>query len=415
MIFKYQALNKKGDTVSDYIDASSEKAARLKIRNLELYLVKIQPKGVRKDNNTKEKSGLKNILERISGEITEKFSAKQTGLFSRQLATLLKAGLPLLVAINDIIDQIDNKHFRNIIVDIRDKLEEGSSLSNALARHGSVFSEMYINMVRVGENLGSLDHVMERLAEMSEKDSILKSKVRSALYYPAFMMCFAVIIIIFLLVNVIPTIAEMFKDQNKDLPLPTKIVINLSDFLSAFWFLFPLVIIAAIWFYKKYSSTAAGRRKIDELKLKVPLFGTLYRKLIVLRFTQNLGILLTNKVDIIKSFEIVQKIVSNSVIEEKIAEASKKVREGAGVASSLGKSEFLPKLVLGMISAGESSDSLDDMLVNIGRVYENEFDLTVTGLTSLIEPLIIVFMGIVIGMIVISVMLPIMEMNILVN
>ena len=415
MIYKYQALNKKGDNVSDYVDAPSEKMALSKIRSLGLYPVKIVKQEVSKNGGQNEVKGIKNFFVRISTEISEKLSAKQTGLFSRQLATLLRAGLPLLVAVNDIIDQIDNKHFRNVITDVRDKLEEGSSFSNALGRHSSVFSEMYVNMVRVGENLGSLDHVMERLAEMSEKENIIKSKVRSALYYPAFMMCFAVIIVIFLLVTVIPKIAGMFKDQDKELPLPTKIVIGLSDFLAAYWFILPVLIIAGIWFYRKYSSTENGKRKIDELKLKMPLFSTLYKKMIVLRFTQNLGILLTNKVDIIKSFEIVQRIVTNKIIEEKIAEASKKVREGSGVSPALSKVDFLPKLVLGMISAGESTDNLDNMLVNIGHVYENELDLTVSGLTSIVEPLIIVFMGVVIGMIVLSVMLPIMEMNLLVN
>ncbi|MDR3237947.1 MAG: type II secretion system F family protein [Spirochaetia bacterium] len=409
MIFQYQALNSKGETVSDFIDAQSENAALGRIRALGLYPVKISHQ-----KTTGGGAGIRSLFERISAEISTKFSARQSGLFSRQLATLLKAGMPLLTAINDIIEQIENKHFRNVITDIRDKLEEGSSFSSALARH-SVFSEMYINMVRVGENLGSLDHVMERLAELSEKGNAIKSKVRSALYYPAFMLCFSVIIIIFLLVNVIPSIAEMFRSQQKDLPLPTKIVMGMSDFLAGYWFIIPVLVIAAIWFYRRYAASKKGQRKIDQIKLKIPLFGGLYRKMTVLRFTQNLGVLLVNKVDIIKSFEIVQKIVNNIIIEEKIEEAAKKVREGSSVSQSLGKSDFLPKMVLGMISAGESSDNLDNMLINIGRVYESELDLTISALTSLIEPLIIIFMGLIIGLIVISVMLPIMEMNMLVQ
>jgi len=408
MIFQYQAINSNGDNVSDYIDAPSESAAIGKIRALGFYPVKISRQKTAESGA--KTAGFKNILERISSEISVKFSSRQTGVFSRQLSTLLKAGMPLLTAVNDIIEQIENKHFRSIIIDIRDKLEGGSSFSNALSLH-NVFSEMYVSMVRVGENLGSLDHVMERLAEISEKNNIVKSKVRAALYYPAFMLCFAIIIVIFLMVKVIPSIAEMFRDQQRELPLPTKIVISFSDFLSSYWFIIPLAVIGFIWFYRRYSATANGKRRIDGIKLKLPL----YKKMLVLRFTQNLGVLLSNKVDIIKSFEIVQKIVANVIIEKKIAEAAKKIREGSTVSQALKQSDFLPKLVLGMIAAGESGDNLDDMLVNIGRVYEVEFDMTISALTSLIEPLIIIFMGVIIGVIVISVMLPIMEMNLLVQ
>lgn len=415
MIFRYQALNSKGESITGNIDAPSETAAKSKIRSQGLYTVKIAKQEAESRENANSQGKIKELIDKISSEIGIKLSSKQVGLFSRQLATLLKAGLPLLTAISDILDQIENKKFKSIIADIRDKIEEGSSFSAAIAIHSAVFSDMYVNMVRVGENLGSLDHVMERLAEVFEKGNMLKSKVRAALYYPAFMMCFAVVVVIFLLINVIPGIAEMFNDQERELPLPTEIVMAMSSFLSNYWFIIPLAVVAAIWGYKKYSSTPQGRYRIDSLKLKAPLFKILYKKMLVLRFTQNLGVLLTNRVDIIKSFEIVEKMMDNVAVEEKIAEAAKKVREGSSVSSALSKSEFLPKMVLGMIAAGESSDTLDNMLVNIGNVYETELDLTVSSLTSLIEPAIIIFMGIIIGMIVLSVMLPIMEMNLLVN
>jgi general secretion pathway protein F len=414
MIFHYQALNRKGENISDYIDAPSETVPATR------YAARILPVKITQHeivNGGKEKSSgrARELLSRISTEISIRFSSRQVGLFSRQLATLLRAGMPLLNAITDIIDQIENKHFRNVVADIREKLEEGSSFSKALSRHSTIFSDMYVNMVRVGENLGSLDHVVKRLAEMEEKRNILKSKVQAALYYPLFMLIFATVVVIFLLVNVIPAIAEIFKDQQQALPLPTEIVMGLSKFLSHFWFLLPLFILGVYYLFRRYAGTPNGRRKIDEIKLKVPLFKTLYHKMIVLRFTQNLGVLLTNKVDLIKSFEIVQKIVGNLVVEEKISEATKKIKEGSSMAQSLNKSEFLPRMVLGMISAGAASDNLDNMLVNIGKVYETELDLTISSLTSLIEPLIIIFMGVVIGMIVLSVMLPLMEMNLLVQ
>ena len=270
---------------------------------------------------------------------------------------------------------------------------------------------MYINMVRVGENLGSLDQVVERLADLEEKKNILKSKIQAALWYPSFMILFALIVIIFMMVSIIPSLSRMFIDLGRELPLPTRIVMGLSDFLSSFWYIILILIAGSIYYLNRYIKSAEGKKWFDELKLKLPLFSNLYRKLIVLRFTQNFGILLNNKVDIIKSFEIVKKIVGNTIIESSIEVAAKRVKEGSSVSNALSKSDFLPKMVIGMISAGEASDNLDSMLLNIGNVYETELDLTVTSITNMIEPIIIIIMGIVIGTIVISVLLPIFEMT----
>lgn len=414
MIFEYQALNKKGNSVSDFIDAPTEIAARQKLRNQELYVVKINRHEItEKKDGAKKISSLKKAYRDTINYISLKLSSKQIGIFSRQLATLLKAGMPLPVAITDIIDQIDNQNFKNIVIDVKEKLEEGTSFSNSLSRHRTVFSDMYINMVRVGENLGSLDQVVERLADLEEKKNILKSKIQAALWYPAFMILFAIIVIIFMMVSIIPSLSRMFIDLGRELPLPTRIVMGLSDFLSSFWYIILIVIAVSIYYLNRYIKSTEGKKWFDELKLRLPLFSNLYKKLIVLRFTQNFGILLNNKVDIIKSFEIVKKIVGNTIIESNIEVAAKRVKEGSSVSNALSKSDFLPKMVIGMISAGEASDNLDSMLLNIGNVYETELDLTVTSITNLIEPIIIIIMGIVIGTIVISVLLPIFEMNLI--
>jgi general secretion pathway protein F len=414
MIFQYQALDRTGKNITDYIDAPSEIIARQKVRGQGLYLTKMKKQEISTTETADAaRTSMKVLAQRLIDVMSLKFSTKQLGLFSRQLATLLKAGLPLPVAITDIVEQIDNKHFKNVIADIKEKIEQGSSFSNALSQHRAIFKDMYISMVRVGESLGSLDQVIARLADLEEKQNILTSKIRSALWYPAFMMLFAMAVMMFLMTTVIPTIASMFDEQKQSLPLVTSIVIGISSFLANYWYIPLLLIILMIYFYHRYIHTPQGRRKVDELKLKVPLISNLYKRLIVYRFTQNLGVLLSNKVDIIKSFEIVKKIVGNIIIEEKINEAATKIKEGASVSNSLGKSEFLPKLVLGMISAGEASDNLDTMLLNIGTVYETELDLTVTSLTSLMEPIIIIVMGVIIAIIVMSVILPITQMNML--
>jgi general secretion pathway protein F len=417
MIFQYQALDKKGQSVSDYIDAPSETSAKQKIRSQGLYLVKLQRHELasKSEGPTQAGSPFKVALQKLYDLLSIRLSSKEIGLFSRQLSTLLKAGLPLPVAITDIVEQIDNKHFKNVIADVKEKLEQGSSFSNALGQHRRVFSDMYVNMVRVGESLGSLDQVIARLADLEEKRNILTSRIRSALWYPSFMFLFAMGVMAFLMINVIPTIADMFADQKRELPIPTKIVIGLSSFLSNFWYLIPIAAIALLYLYNRYVHTREGRTKVDDLKLRVPFLKNIYKRIIVYRFTQNLGILLNNKVDIIKSFEIVKKIVGNVIIEKKIEDAAKRIREGATVANSLNKSEFLPKLVMGMITAGEASDNLDTMLLNIGNVYETELDLTITSMTSLIEPVIIIIMGVIIATIVMSVILPITQMNLLVQ
>ncbi len=413
MLYRYRALNNKGEEVTDYIDAPSEIAAKQKIKKSGLYITSIKNQDT--GNIDHKKFDLKDLSDRILISIRKNSAKKQVGLFSRQLSTLLKAGMPLMVALNDIIEQIDNKIFKNIIIDVKEKIEAGSSFSNALSKNKELFSEMYINMIRVGENLGSLDEIIARLAEMEEKNIFLKNKIRAALWYPVFMLTFSSLIVIFLMVKIIPTISEIFVEQNRELPIPTQIVIGVSNFLTHYWILIPIFIAVFFYFYQKYSATEEGRKKIDEILMKIPLVSRLYNKIIVYRFTLNLGVLLLNKVDLLKSFEIVKKIVNNVVVEEKIDNAIKNIQEGASIAQSLKKYEFLPKLVIGMIAAGEASDKVDEMLLNIGNVYENEIDMVVTSLTGMIEPLIIIIMGIIIGVIVLSVMMPIMEMNLMVQ
>lgn len=413
MLYQYRALNSKGEEVIDYVDAPNEIAAKQKIKKSGLYVTFIKDQDSNK--TTGKKFNIKELSDRILLNIRENSAKKQVGLFSRQLSTLLKAGMPLMVALNDIIEQIDNKIFKNVIIDVKEKIEAGSSFSNSLMSHKELFSEMYINMIRVGENLGSLDEIISRLAEMEEKKTFLKNKIRAALWYPVFMLTFSAIIVIFLMVNIIPTISEIFVEQNRELPIPTKIVIGISNFLTHFWILIPVFFAVIFYLYKKYAATDEGRRKIDESLMKIPLISRLYNKIIVYRFTLNLGVLMSNKVDLLKSFEIVKRIVDNVIVEEKIENAIKNIQEGASIAQSLKKYEFLPKLVIGMIAAGEASDKVDEMLLNIGNVYENEIDMVVTSLTGMIEPLIIIMMGIIIGVIVLSVMMPIMEMNLMVQ
>jgi len=416
MVFEYMALSNQGNTIVDIIDAPSEVIARQRLRSNGLYIVKISKQDTETVHNAEGIINIFNdIFDKISNYINLRLSTKEISTFSRQLSTMLKAGMPLLVSISTIIDQIENPVFKKAIIDVKTKVEEGSSLSNALDLHKNIFSEMYINMIRVGESLGSLDSALERLADLEEKRNLLKSKVQSALWYPAFMIVFAFGVVTFLMISIIPSLGRMFAELGKDLPLPTTIVMGISNFIVSFWYVILIVIIFVIYYFNRYKHTEEGRRKLDELKLKLPLVSSLYKKLLIHRFTYNLGVLLTNKVDVIKSFEIVQRIIRNVLIEENIARAAKLVQEGSSIANALSRERFLPQYIIGMIAAGESSDTVDEMLLNIGKIYENDIDLSINSMTSLIEPIIIVCMGFVIGLIVISVLLPIFEMNLIVK
>ncbi|HDP79249.1 MAG TPA: hypothetical protein ENN21_00235 [Spirochaetes bacterium] len=415
MIFEYTALNQKGEKVADIVDATSESAARHKLRGQGLFVTVINSADKNGDAATENSTTLGKLYGRVSDYFSVKTSARQVGIFSRQLSTLLKAGMPLLGSINDIMEQIENRYFRRVIADIKTRLEEGSSLSACLERHRRVFSEMYINMVRVGENLGSLDEVIERLADLEEKRSILKSRIQAALWYPAFLVSFSMLVFFIIMINVVPSLSRMFMELGRELPFMTRVVMAVSGFLADFWVALLVAAVAGSYYFRKYLKTPGGIDWFDRQKLKLPLFSALYKKLIVLRFTQNLGILLNNRVDILKSFEIVKKIIMNTIIEKKIEEAAVRVKEGMSVSLALSRAEFLPKLVLGMITAGEASDNLDRMLLNIGNVYETELDLNITSLTSMIEPVIIIIMGMIIGVIVIAVLLPIFEMNLIIQ
>lgn len=416
MIFEYVALTSKGETVADIIDAPSEIAARQRLRSNGLYIVKISKQDSEKVDTVKSSTNIFNtILDKISYYISLQLSTKEISTFSRQLSTMLKAGMPLLTSISTIIDQIENPIFKRAIIDIKTKVEEGSSLSNALERHKYIFNEMYINMIRVGESLGSLDNALERLADLEEKKNLLKSKIQSALWYPAFMILFAIAVVTFLMISIIPSLGRMFAELGKDLPIPTKIVICISNFITSFWYVIIIVVILSIYYFNRYKTTEEGRRKIDELKLKLPVASSLYKKILIHRFTYNLGVLLSNRVDVIKSFEIVQRLMRNVIVEENIKKAARMVQEGSSISNALSKERFLPQYIIGMIAAGESSDTVDEMLLNIGKIYENEIELSINSMTSLIEPIIIVCMGFVIGLIVISVLLPIFEMNLIVK
>lgn len=332
-------------------------------------------------------------------------------IFSRQLATLVGAGIPLLESLEILVDQTEKAQFKSIIRLLYDDVRSGKSFSEALEKHAKVFSFLFIHMVRAGESSGNLEEILDRLANYLEKTSALQKKIRSALTYPAVVSVMALTITTGMLTFVIPKFAEIFFSINATLPTPTRILIAVSNFLKAN-FLFIFGGLAAFFFaFGRWKITKSGRFVWDSLKLKLPIFGSLFLKVAVSKFCRTLATLVKSGVPILSSLEIVGYTSGNSRLERLILGLRTSVTKGEGIAAPLSKNSVLPPMVVRMIAVGEETGELEKMMVKIADFYDAQVDSAVSGLTSLIEPLVIAFLGIVIGGIVISMFLPILTLT----
>ncbi len=352
---------------------------------------------------------------KVSGAKVEQFAKKvkldDLVIFSRQLSTMVEAGIPLVNVLDILSQQIEKKGFAAIIKKIRDDVEAGSSFSQALTRHPGVFSTLYINMVRAGESSGMLDEILNRVATYLEKTSALQRKVKSAMVYPVAVISISIVITIFLLVKVVPTFQGIFDLLGGDLPLPTQILILVSSILRK-WFIFGLIsIIVLIIAITRYAKTEKGKLFFDGLILKLPVFGDLVRKVSVAKFSRTLSTLVKSGVPILGSLDIVAKTSGNKVVEVAVNNSKNAVREGKNLAEPLSKSAVFPPMVVRMISVGEQAGELEKMLSKIADFYDEQVDAAVAGLTSIIEPMIILFLGIVVGGIVLSIFMPIFKIT----
>ncbi len=340
-------------------------------------------------------------------------SDKDIVVFTRQFATMINAGLPLIQCLEILSTQSENKAFCKTIGEVRMDVEGGSTFADALKRHPKVFDELYVNMVHAGEIGGLLDTILGRLAKHIEKAMKLKSQIKSAMVYPAAILGVSVIVITVLMIYVIPIFAQMFAEMSGGrvgLPGPTQLVIDLSNFMKSNIIYMIIAAALAAFGIKKYYATPDGRLKIDRFLLRLPVMGDLIRKASVAKFTRTLGTLITSGVPILDGLAIVAKTSGNKVVEEAILGARQSISEGKTVAEPLAKSEVFPKMVTHMISVGESTGALDAMLGKIADFYDDEVDAAVAALTSLLEPAMMVFLGTIIGFIVIAMYLPIFQM-----
>jgi len=338
---------------------------------------------------------------------------KDLVVFTRQFGTMINAGLPLIQCLEILSTQSENAALRKAIGEVKTHVEGGSTFSDALKRHPKVFDDLYINMVHAGEVGGLLDTILSRLSKHIEKAMKLKAQIKSAMVYPAAICGIAVIVITVLMIWVIPVFEKMFREMSNGkmaLPAPTQLVIDMSNFVQGNWYLILGAIIGAVVATKKYYATPQGRLAIDKLLLKVPVFGDLIRKASVAKFTRTLGTLLSSGVPLLEALTICAKTSGNKVVEGALLDARISISGGKTISEPLAKSGTFPKMVTHMIAVGESTGALDSMLGKIADFYEEEVDQAVTSLTALLEPMMMVFLGITIGFIVIAMYLPIFSM-----
>jgi general secretion pathway protein F len=406
-VYEYVALTDKGKNITGIIDAEGAMAARQKLRSAGKFPTSIRE--VKEADRSKDKKEL------FSPRLFTRIRPSEIAIMTRQLSTLVGAGFPLVSAIDSLIPQTKRPALKKVIAQIKDSIVEGNSFAASLAPYPGTFSQLYINMVRAGESSGTLEIVLERLADITEKQQALKTRIRSAMAYPILMTFIGAVVLFLLLTFIVPNITTIFEDMHKALPAPTLFLIGLSQFMQTYWWTMFILLAGLVFGFRGFGKTEKGRRHIDKTILKLPLFGPLVQKLAVARFARTLGSLLENGVSMLQALDIVKNIAGNVIISEIIEQASEDVEKGQGLGKSLGKAEAFPILSVQMIEVGEQSGELEKMLIKMADVYENQVESSVTSMTSLLEPIMILVMGAIVGFIVLSICLPIFEMNQLVG
>ncbi|HXU05921.1 MAG TPA: type II secretion system inner membrane protein GspF [Polyangia bacterium] len=345
------------------------------------------------------------------GGLVERVRPQDVAVLTRQLATLLKAGIPLAESLSALGDQADNRKLRTVLVEVREKVNQGTALADTLAPHDDIFPDLYVNMVRSGESAGNLDAVLLRLADFLDAQNALRSKVASALVYPIIMMVLGTIVMGLLMIFVVPKITSVFEDLNKTLPWNTELLIFVSHFIGTYWWLLAILAFVAYVGFRRWAKRPAGRQVIDRVKLRLWLIGPLVRFVAVARFARTLATMLAAGVPVLTALEIVKKVLNNVVLEKVIEEARDAIREGESIAAPLKRSGKFPSMMVHMIAVGERSGQLEPMLENVAGAYERDVEGKVSRLTTMLSPLIIVAMALVVVFIVFSVLQPILEMQ----
>lgn len=404
-VYAYKGMDSAGKSVSGNREADNPKAIKVLLRRDGVFLTDLKESGptVKKKKGTSSSFNLKLFQERVS--------TQDLAVATRQLSTLVGAGISLVESLTALIDQVENQTLKAVWAAVKQRVNEGAPLAEAMAEHPKVFTGLYISMVRAGETSGALDVVLDRLADFTESQAELRSKLVGTLIYPVIMLLMAIGITGMLFVFVIPKITKIFESQKMALPLPTQFLIGVSNLMTDYWLVFALILGLGIYFFRKYIRTEKGRPKWDKFLLTVPVFGPLIRMIAIARFCKTLGTLMASGVPLLTAFDIVKNVVQNTVLLEVIETARDCVKEGDSIAGPLKRSGHFPPIVTHMIGIGEKSGQLEPMLNNVAHSYEVQIDSRLRAMTSLLEPLIIVLMGVVIASIVFAILMPILQMS----
>lgn len=406
-VYEYTALTAQGKKQKGVLDADSVSAARQKIRKDGKYPVDIKetvPRG-----RKKHKEGEKKSL--LSLQLGSRIKQQEIHVATRQLATLLGAGIPLVPALSGLVEQTTNKSLQTKITQIKDSVNEGNSLTSSLAEHPRLFSKIYVNMVQAGEASGSLDVVLERLAEVGEQQQAMRSRIAAALIYPIFMALVGIGVLFLLITFIVPSITKVFTDRDQALPLPTTILIHLSDFLQSYWIIIAALLVGLITGIRFFIQQPKGQRIWDKLKLSLPILKDLNIKIAAATLGRTMSSLLQSGVPLITSLQIVKNILNNILLAEVMDLAADELEKGKSLSNVLRGNKYFTPMLVQMIAVGEQSGSLEKMLGKAADSYEKEVETKIMAMTSMIEPVMILVMGLAVSFIVVSILLPIFEMN----
>lgn len=421
-IFEYKALTSSGKTKKGIVDANTARDARSKLRSDHMHVTamwEVADKKSRKDQSVSKKTrslttkkGKPGGLLSMEIELFQpKISTRDLATFTRQFSTLLRSGIQLTDALNALVEQCVDPHLERVLRNVKEEITSGNNLAEAMAKHPRFFSDLYVNMVRAGEASGHLDVVLTRIADYLQKQASLKGKVLAAITYPAIMVIVGLAVVIFLMSYVVPRITQILKDRGQPLPFITELLMTASDFTKAYWIYVLLAMVIGGFFLKSLIGTDAGRLKFDSMLLRLPIFGTLFSKQAISRFALTFSTLLKSGLPALDSLKIVALVVNNAKLTQVINNIHARIIEGADIATPIRKSKVFPPMVGYMVAVGEQSGQLEEILDRIAESYEEELDLTIQRLTSMIEPIIIILLAVVVGFIIAAVLLPLLDFS----
>lgn len=406
-VYQYRGYRNDGGSAAGIVDAENVKVARLKLRKEGVFPTDVVEQG---QSSARQPERLRTRTARGTGR-SATLSAHDLALLTRQFATLLVAGLPLVEALGVLVEQAEKKPTKALLAEIREEVRGGKALSVVLETYGKDFSPIYVHMVRAGETSGALDQILFRLSEFLEKQLALKAKVTNATLYPALMLFVGVSVLFFLMAFVVPKITAVFTSMKQALPWPTVVLMSISQFFADYWLLLVGFAIACIFFIRRFVHTEKGRILADRVTLRLPLIGDVARMVSISRLTGTLATMLASGVQLLDALDVSKRVMNNRVLEETVEGARQNIREGETIADPLKRSGEFPALVTHMIAVGERSGDMEEMLRRVSQIYDGEVERVITRLTSLLEPVMILAMGIIVFFIVVAILLPIFEMG----